>query len=1031
MREFQNMKVVTPAWLVESANAGVLLPWQEYKFRPGERAEDAQGRPAPQKSILDGFATQNAPSTPGLNRPRATPRTRQLYGPTERLATTSVIATVPKAELPTPVDRPPIPQPDPTVPPKPGPSRPNPPWAKNSSNVAAARAMNSVQWRGEHTSAAGAKFIDGYYASSRLHHLSTWKSELRWLVSEAQKHAEEAGGDFIVDEEDVTTMDIDATTFEQGGVSMRGAELVVRSPGKGKGKAREHDRVIMHCDFDAFFVSAGLVDRPELKGKPVVVCHSQDGQGGASSTSEIASSSYEARKYGIKNGMSLQQGRTLCPDIMTIPYEFEKYKKISLTFYTILMSHADDLQAVSVDEALIEVTSIISRMTTQGDDPAKRYAELLRKKVKLATGCEVSIGIAHNIMLARLATRRAKPAGSYHLLPVAVPEFIAPLHIQDLHGFGHAARDKAQEKLGTTSLAELLKRSRASLCDALGPKTGEMLWNAIRGIDERVLESDKPRKSVSCEINYGIRFEDNDQVEKFMYQLADEVAKRLDGVKMRGRSLTLKIMKRSSDAPVEPAKFLGHGPCDTFNKQCVLAAPRGEATSNRTIIGAHAWRLLKTMTIPPEELRGIGIQITKLESTEASAEASHGGGQGLLTFKSNAGKSDGQTGDRGDTADGVGQQDEAAEVFNENLPPAHTGLESGRRELPESETLDIPSFSQVDMSVFEALPPDVRQELEEEYKRRSATPFPKPEPPPPPPPSPPKQESRASTKSPVKRGRHTVSHITRQLAPRSRASISPRKHGLFRKRPPPIPKRPIKINVTEEELAKLGIDAVIFAMLPPDIQQEQLNGARYAKKFGVEELDVTAPKKVLKPPIHFVPYHKRAVMPPRPTANYIPRPKLMQQVAPHEYHPDDDNEIQEIDGATGKVIRKSNKVAYTETGDVQRVIETWLSRFGERIPNAKDVEFFAKFLVRCVDGAGSGMPDTGVERAIGVMRWWLVLLRRRWGKLEHARDTEDQQHVGAGDSEDVGKAWWKVFRDVKGKMDIVARKKFGGSLAIR
>lgn len=104
-------------------------------------------------------------------------------------------------------------------------------------------------------------------------------------------------------------------------------------------------------------------------------------------------------------------------------------------------------------------------------------------------------------MLARLATRRAKPAGTYHLLLADLPTFLAPLHINDLHGFGRATRDKALEKLGTTELGVLAQRSRAALCDALGRGTGETLFNALRGIDERRLESDKPRKSVSCEIN--------------------------------------------------------------------------------------------------------------------------------------------------------------------------------------------------------------------------------------------------------------------------------------------------------------------------------------------------------------------------------------------------------------------------------------------------------------------------------------------------------------------------------------------------
>ena len=116
---------------------------------------------------------------------------------------------------------------------------------------------------------------------------------------------------------------------------------------------------------------------------------------------------------------------------------------------------------------------------------------------------QVSIGISHNILLARLATRRAKPAGSYHLVPAEIPEYLAPLDIADLHGFGWSSKQKTKEKLGVTSLGELAKKSKGILVGALGKSMGETLYNAIRGIDDKKLESDKPRKSVSCEINVG------------------------------------------------------------------------------------------------------------------------------------------------------------------------------------------------------------------------------------------------------------------------------------------------------------------------------------------------------------------------------------------------------------------------------------------------------------------------------------------------------------------------------------------------
>jgi DNA repair protein REV1 len=289
VREFKHMKVVRPEWLVQSVKAGVLLPWQDFIFVTGDRVESAQGRLA--QISLEEFSKQNPTQGAGHAKrdpqfPEKNPSTLTPL-PSSPQETSSVI----------PPHVPPIPE-----------------YAEHASNLAAQRAMADPAWRAAHTSMAPG-FISGYYANSRLHHLSTWKAELRTLVIEAQDRAERG--------------DVPGTyegTEQTTGVSMRHTALVMKNPLKGKEKSSSMaEPVIMHVDFDAFFVSAGLVDRPHLRGKPVVVCHSQHMQGGASSTSEIASASYEARRFGIKNGMSLQQARKLCPDLVTIPYEFEKY----------------------------------------------------------------------------------------------------------------------------------------------------------------------------------------------------------------------------------------------------------------------------------------------------------------------------------------------------------------------------------------------------------------------------------------------------------------------------------------------------------------------------------------------------------------------------------------------------------------------------------------------------------------------------------------------------------------------------------
>ncbi|KAK7688879.1 hypothetical protein QCA50_007570 [Cerrena zonata] len=1015
IKEFQHMKVVRPEWLTESVNAGTLLPWSGFRYQANERLEQEQGKRAPQKSIFD-FATQSSTA------PRSSIVALDSGPPQQssQLEDTSVLLHGGSSPQ-TPTKSPPNPLPlyttDPTTL---EPAKGVPSYASHKPNPHAERAMADPVWRAAHTSIAP-DFIEGYYKNSRLHHLSSWKAELKSLVSEAMERAEN-GTDLDMPTEDggveavrkVVQQNMGGKGWVDGGneVSMKDAQLVMRSPSrKGKEKAIDdsEDRVIMHCDFDSFFVSAGLIDRPHLRGKPVVVCHSQGNQGGLASTSEIASASYEAREFGIKGGMSLQQARKLCPQVLTIPYEFELYKKFSLQFYTILMAHADDLQAVSVDEALVEVTTSVRRIkseiarsqgnsSTQVVDPAKDFAEAIRAQVKRTTNCEVSIGIANNIMLARLASRKAKPAGSYHIHPQDAVDFLAPLDIKDLHGFGHATRQKAEEKLGATNLGELAKKSRAVLCDALGKGTGETLYKAIRGIDDRKLESDKQRKSVSCDINYGIRFENNQQAEIFVFQLAQEVSKRMKDIDVLGRSLTVKIMIRDQAAPKEAPKFLGHGVCETFTKQAQLVASGGRPTSDDKVIGEHAWRLLKSFNFDPKELRGIGIQVQKLE--KASGEVDAEPGQARLPFQPVDGtKTSG-------LADNIGMVPKAIDrtvqrsLHFEDMVPIPEPTKPGAL----GAMLDLPNFSQVDRSVFDALPEDIRAELEAEYQRRSIPPEP------PAPVSPIKEQERKQVMlpgRPVKRvmfkepERPNLARITRQLAPRSRAALPGSKSTLFNKT-----RFVSRANVTDAELRRLNIDPAVFSVLPPDLQREQLAGARF-KKTGKMGVTFPTQRKRLRPIVlrRKGPRKRpKYVPPPPPKAEYPERPALRQQ---------------------GKT--KAEKLSFSEKDDLQNVIEQWIRGFIDHPPNQKDVDYFAKFLVRCVDGSS----DYGFENAVAVVKWWLVLIRRHFGAWEGHHYGPDIKPKKPYTTEVVGRVWWRAFGNVKAKMDAAAKKRFGGCISLR
>ena len=305
VHQLKHMKIVRPEWIVDSVQQGVRLPWQDYRLDSTSRVDAAQGSKTGQQSLFQ--------ATQGLLRGQSQVRARESQ--TEEANLESQYT---KSSTPTPYlgggtlgasspsrlvedDGDPseaIYMTDPVTMEQ---AKRVPGYALRASNQAAQRLMQNPEWRDAHTAVAGKKFIEGYYQNSRLHHLSNWKAELRLLVSQAQENVE--SGEFVFASKDETL-----ATVAGDRLSMRGAEITKewsKSPSKdkGKGKATSTQKTIMHCDFDCFFVSAGLVDRPELRGKPAVVCHSQGVGEGAASTSEIASCSYEARAKGIKNGM--------------------------------------------------------------------------------------------------------------------------------------------------------------------------------------------------------------------------------------------------------------------------------------------------------------------------------------------------------------------------------------------------------------------------------------------------------------------------------------------------------------------------------------------------------------------------------------------------------------------------------------------------------------------------------------------------------------------------------------------------------
>ncbi|KAF2445422.1 DNA polymerase IV, partial [Karstenula rhodostoma CBS 690.94] len=538
-------------------------------------------------------------------------------------------------------------------------------------------------------------FLEQYYRESRLHHLSTWKADLK---SQLQALASERS-------------------------------LSQKATQKRRAGAR---RYVLHVDFDSFFAAVSLKKNPQYKDKPAVVAH------GNGSGSEIASCNYPARKFGVKNGMWMKRALDLCPDLKILPYDFPAYEDASRAFYDVILATGGIVQSVSIDEALIDVSNLcIGIGGSDGESvsegsiyreqaKAEEMAQSLRDEVRARTGCNVSVGIGGNILLAKVALRKAKPAGQYQIKPEEALDFIGELQVQDLPGVAWSIGGKLEE-IGIKFVKDIRDFAKERLVQTLGPKTGEKLWEYSRGIDRVEVGEQVVRKSVSAEVNWGVRFENQEQAEEFIGSLCGELQKRLLKEKVKGKQFTMKIMRRSPDAPLDPPKHLGHGKCDTLNKSLVL----GVATNAKEVLTKEALSILKGFGISPGELRGIGVQMTKLEPMKSATDGSLESSQRRLQFR--AGPAEPKQVRKPPAVvddidpiqdDPVTPRKPRAAVEDEHVafgPPELNHSTPSRRPLNMMGTQFIMP-TQVDPKVLAELPEDIRSKLLRQGRQSTTTP---------------------------------------------------------------------------------------------------------------------------------------------------------------------------------------------------------------------------------------------------------------------------------------------------------------------
>ncbi|XP_066599158.1 DNA repair protein Rev1 isoform X2 [Prorops nasuta] len=455
-------------------------------------------------------------------------------------------------------------------------------------------------------------FLTEFYNNSRLHHIATMGATFKEYINELR---EKHNGKFLGFDKLMEMKKSHQAELRLEYNSDSDEEIFTPEDEKPVNVNKLH--VIMHIDMDCFFVSVGIRNRPELKGLPIAVTHAKGNKQTSGLTnndekeygslSEIASCSYEARKAGLKNGMFLGQALKLCPNLKIIQYDFEAYKEVSYVLYDTVASYTLDIEAVSCDEMYADCSKIlqISQMTPL------EFATIIRNEIKEKTGCPVSTGFGSNKLQARLATKKAKPDGQFYLITDAVETYIGAFDVKDLPGVGYTTTKKLN-KLGVQTCSDLQNVDMTVLQKEFGKKTGEILYNMCRGIDNSKLNFKHVRKSISAEVNYGIRFENNGDAVDFLKKLSIEVCSRLKKVQAKGRTIVLKLMIRAKDAPVDPAKFMGHGLCDYLTKSKNLIT----AVDDPNIITREIITLWNQVQQIPQDVRGIGVQINKLETTK-------------------------------------------------------------------------------------------------------------------------------------------------------------------------------------------------------------------------------------------------------------------------------------------------------------------------------------------------------------------------------------------------------------------------------
>ena len=337
---------------------------------------------------------------------------------------------------------------------------------------------------------------------------------------------------------------------------------------------------ILHVDMDAFFASVEQRDNPELRGKPVIV-------GGMSERGVVSTCSYEARKYGVHSAMPIFMAKEKCPNGIFVSGRYGRYTKVSQDVFRILNDITPIIEQVSIDEGYLD----ISESKFRNGMEAARY---IKNRVFREVGLTISVGISYNKFLAKLASDWNKPNGIKEISKDMVPEILLPLPLSKIHGLGKVSVGKLNN-MGIYYVKDLYKMSKDFYIEYLG-KNGLEIYERIRGIDNRKIETVRERKSVGKERTLKFDTDNKEELLEYIREFSYEIESILNRKNVMGKTITLKFKTKD---------FENHTRSRTLNYY---------VSTQKEIYNA-AKEILESEELH-QSLRLIGVSISSFKETE-------------------------------------------------------------------------------------------------------------------------------------------------------------------------------------------------------------------------------------------------------------------------------------------------------------------------------------------------------------------------------------------------------------------------------